>query len=93
MGDARQRIEVLVDALANAILAEMIEGWGARNPAEWARRYQLGRTGDAEPAVYELQAAIVNDPETLRIKRAAWLDVADQLEAVLAPQGGPSRSM
>ncbi len=81
--DAPRRIEALVDAVSGAVMAEMVEAWGTRHPAQWARRYELGLSAEYEPELYALQLAMVRDPETARIERAAWLDVADRLAEAL----------
>jgi hypothetical protein len=82
VGDAR-RIETLADAISGAILAEMLEAWGARHPEQWARRYALGLSLENEPELYALQRSMVREPETVRIERSAWLDVADRLAEAL----------
>ncbi len=82
--DAPRRIEALVDAVSGAVMAEMVEAWGTRHPAQWARRYELGLSAEYEPELYALQLAMVRDPETARIERAAWLDVADRLAEALS---------
>jgi hypothetical protein len=65
--DEQRCASELVNALAGAIMAESTEHWGSRHPAEWALWYQLA----------------MQDPDVVRLERAAWLDVADRLEEAL----------
>lgn len=77
-----RRGETLVDAISGAILAEMIEAWGARHPEQWARWYQLSYE-DFDPELGRIQDTLMRAPETARIERAAWLEVADRLAEAL----------
>jgi hypothetical protein len=82
--DAHQRIDELGSAVACAILAETGESWGARHPEEWALWYQLASVGSSDPRVTDTLIAIKRDPESVRLTRAAWLEVAERLEEALS---------
>jgi hypothetical protein len=82
-GDAQRRTEELGSAVASVILAEETESWGARHPEEWAHWYELASSGSTDPSLTATQIAINKDPETVRLGRAAWLEVAARLEEAL----------
>ncbi len=81
--DARQRIDELGSAVACAILAETSESWGARHPEEWALWYELASSGSSDPRLTETLLAIKRDPESVRLARAGWMEVAARLEEAL----------
>ena len=81
--DARQCTAELVDSLSRSIMAETDEHWGSSHPAEWALWYQLVWSDDYDPRMTAIQRAMASDPEVNRLGRAAWLELADQLEAAL----------
>jgi len=82
-GDARQCTAELVDSLSHSIMAETDEHWGSRHPKEWALWYQLVWADDYDPRMTDLQRAMTSDLEVKRLERAAWLEIAGQLEAAL----------
>jgi hypothetical protein len=72
-------------------MTEMLEAWGARHPAKWARRNEMHFSeGAAAMEFYDIQFEMVGAPESVRIKRAAWHDVADRLAEAL---GCPKREV
>jgi hypothetical protein len=77
--DDARRAKALVDAISEAILAELAEHWGSRHPSEWARWYQ----GDMSPAGAWGLVAMMGEPETVTLQRRAWLEVASRLEEEL----------
>lgn len=88
-GDDSQRWELLVDAINNAVLAEMVEAWGARHPEEWRHWLWRGPDYESHPDRGRIQATMMTAPETLRLKREGWLYTADRLAEAL---GVPSPS-
>jgi hypothetical protein len=78
-----RRIDALVGAIARAVMAEMVEAWGARHSEQWARWYQQSLE-DFDPEVGRIEDTLMRAPETARIERAAWLDVADRLAEALS---------
>lgn len=82
--DRAGRAKALVDAISEAILAEMAEHWGSRHPSEWARWYQ-GETG---PGGAWVLVSMMSEPETVTLQRRAWLEVASQLEEELERAAG-----
>jgi hypothetical protein len=90
--DARRCTAELMDALERAIMAEAIEPWGASHPKEWALWYELGMAEerDQRMRMYEIQLAMVSNPEVKSRKRAGLLEVADLLEAALRERNGSS---
>jgi hypothetical protein len=91
-GDARQCTAELVDALERAIVAEAIEPWGASHPEEWALRHELAMAEehDQHMRMYDIQLAMMSDPDVQSRKRAGCLEVADLLEAALREETGSS---
>jgi hypothetical protein len=81
--DEWQCASELVNALAEAIMAESTEHWGSQYPEEWALWYQLALEGEADPRMTDLQLAMRRNSEVKSLERTAWLEVADQLEAAL----------
>ncbi|HEX8702973.1 MAG TPA: hypothetical protein VF815_29320 [Myxococcaceae bacterium] len=73
----------LVGAISGAIMAEYVEHWGSRHPREWALWYELALSGESDPRMTDIQLAMLRDPDVKRLKRAAWFEVADRLEAAL----------
>lgn len=78
-----RRIEVLLEAIQAAIKAEKNEAWGARHPELWAYWYESLGTGEADPKRGRIQDAMGQDPETVRLQREAWHEVADRLAEAL----------
>ncbi len=85
MENPRQCVLELVNALSGVIIAEEDEHWGSRHPEEWALWYQLALSGESDPRKSSIRIAIATDPEVKWLERAAWLGLADQLEAALRP--------
>lgn len=85
--DEPRRIEALVDAIAAAIIAEETDAWGARNPERWAYWYESAGTGEADPERGRILLACSLDPESVRIKREGWHEVADRLAEALGLVG------
>ncbi len=79
--DAQQCTPNLVDAISRAIMAERVEHWGSRHPKEWALWYELALSGESDPRMTDIQIAMMKDPELKRLKRTAWMELADRLEA------------
>jgi hypothetical protein len=75
----------LAVAIAGTIMAERNEFWGSRDPEAWAHWYQLAPDSD-DPSRFKTLIAVAREPEVMKTERAAWLEVADRLEAAL--QGG-----
>jgi hypothetical protein len=82
-GDARRCAEALVNAFSGSIMGEKLEHWGARHPDAWARWYQLASSGSDDGSRFDILASSSRDPEAVAVQRAAWLEVADRLEAAL----------
>jgi hypothetical protein len=84
-GDTRQCTAELMDALGRAVMAEAIEPWGASHPEEWALRRELAMAEELDQRMrgYEIQLAMMSDPDVKRRERAGLLEVADLLEAAL----------
>jgi hypothetical protein len=95
--DARRCTAELMDALSGAVMAEALEPWGASHPEEWALMHELAMAGegDQRQRMYEIQLAMMSDPDVKSRKRAGLLEVADLLEAALregaSSQGGAER--
>lgn len=58
------------------------EFWGSRDPEAWARWYQLPPDGD-DTSRFKTLVAAAKEPAVMQTERAAWLEVADRLEAAL----------
>lgn len=88
-----RRVEMMVSAIATVILAEATSTWGARHPDQWAYWYASIMSGEADPRQGRIMLACSQDPESVRIKREAWHEVADRLSEALgltraAPENG-----
>ncbi|QRK11928.1 hypothetical protein JQX13_18845 [Archangium violaceum] len=81
--EAQQRTEALGSAIASVILAEEMESWGSRHPEEWSRWYELASAGGNDPRVPATQLTLMRDPESMRLERAAWMEIAAPLEEAL----------
>jgi hypothetical protein len=81
--DTRQCTADMVDAISSAIMAERVEHWGSRHPKEWALWYELALSGESDPRMTDIQLAMLKDPALKRLKRDAWLELAERLEAAL----------
>lgn len=81
--DDPRRLEFLVDAITAAIMVDKLSAWGARHPERWAYWYESALTGEADPERGEILLACSLDPESVRIKREAWHEVADRLAEAL----------
>ena len=46
LNDDEKRVTALVDSIANAIMAERLENWGARHLEQWSRWYQEMMSGE-----------------------------------------------
>jgi hypothetical protein len=92
-GDPQRRTALLVEAIAGAIMAGMIEHWGARHPDAWrswlqaAAKVRSGRESNGEETQLRVLRSMMDDPEVAKIDTAAWLDVADELERLLSSRG------
>lgn len=82
VGEPR-RLELLNGAIQAAIMAETSEAWGARNPERWAYGYKCASTGEGDLQGYEVLYEKARDPETRRMEREAWHEVADRLAEAL----------
>ncbi len=91
--DDPRRLELLVDAIAAAIMVDKLDAWGARNPERWAYWYESAMTGEADPERGEILLACSLDPESIRIKREAWHEVADRLTEALGLAGTVPRTL
>ena len=80
--DEQRCVSELVNALAGAIMAERSEFWGSRNPEEWMRWYSQPPDSD-DMSGFKILMAAAKDPDVMRLERAGWLEVADQLEEAL----------
>jgi len=89
--DEPRRIATLVEAISTVIVAEQSEAWGSRHPDQWAYWYESAGTGEADPKRYDILLARTQDPESVRIMREAWLDVADRLAEALDLTGPAPR--
>jgi hypothetical protein len=93
--DARQCAAELVHALSEAIMAEMVEHWGSRHPDEWNLWHQLVWSEEDNRRMFELQLAMMKDPDVKRLERTGCLEVADLLEMALRERArspeGPKR--
>ncbi len=87
-GEASECVRELVDALSSAILSELVEHWGARNPDAWALWYQLALSGEGDVRMSDIQLAMMKAPDVQRLELAGWREVASLLEAALRPEGG-----
>ncbi|XXF77817.1 hypothetical protein P2318_32920 [Myxococcaceae bacterium GXIMD 01537] len=83
-----QRVTALVEAIQSAILAEKTEAWGARHPDRWAFWYEnaLSDEPGVEQARTQVLLDMARDPESVRLKRAGWRDVADRLAEAMGPR-------
>lgn len=81
--DEPRRIATLVEAISTVIVAEQSEAWGARHPEQWAYWYESAGAGEADPKRWDIMVACAQDPQSVRIMREAWLDVADRLAEAL----------
>jgi hypothetical protein len=86
MADEWQCAAALSNAISAAIMAERIEHWASRHPREWGLWYELALSGEGDPRMTDIQLAMMRDPGVQQLERAAWLDLADQLEAALREQ-------
>lgn len=89
--DGPRRLEMLVDAINDAVLSEMVEAWGARHPEEWRRWLWRGPDYESHPDRGRIQATMMTAPETLRLKRAGWLYTADRLAEALGVSSPSAR--
>jgi hypothetical protein len=67
------------DAIAEAIMSEVMEAGGTEHPDLWSRWYTEAIAG-AEPTDPLLLARIFEEPKAADIDRAGWRSVADALE-------------
>lgn len=81
--DWERAADLLVEAIATAIMAEKLEAWGARHPEQWRSWYQSASEGESDPRRYDVLVACAQDPQSVRIQRESWHDVADRLTEAL----------
>lgn len=82
VADPHSSATALAAAIGGTIMAERNEFWGSRDPDAWANWYQLAPDSD-DPSRFKTLIAVAKDPAVMNIERAAWLEVADMLEAAL----------
>ncbi|MFE8604960.1 hypothetical protein [Archangium violaceum] len=88
LNDDEKRVTALVDAIANAIMSERLENWGARHPSQWRRWYQDMMEGWRRVENQRMQRDMVLGPEGMKVGRAAWLALADELEKAVRDREG-----
>lgn len=88
LNDDEKRVTALVDSIANAIMSERLENWGARHPEQWSRWYQDMMEGKRRVENQRSQREMVLGTEGMKVGRKAWLALADELEKVLRNREG-----
>ncbi|HEX5750852.1 MAG TPA: hypothetical protein VFZ09_31800 [Archangium sp.] len=88
LNDDEKRVTALVDAIANAIMSERLEDWGARHPSQWRRWYQDMMEGGWRVENQRMQREMVLGPEGMKVGRAAWLALADDMERAVRHREG-----
>ncbi|QRK12028.1 hypothetical protein JQX13_19475 [Archangium violaceum] len=87
LDDDEERVTALVDSIANVIMAERLETWGARHLEQWSRWYQVRMEGKRRVESQRLQREMVLGTESVDVGRRAWLELADVLEKALLHPG------
>lgn len=80
--DGAQRAARAVEAIAEAVMAEMMETGGSAHREVWDRWYR-DALADAEPSEPGALLTLMNDPRVAAIELAAWNRLADELSAAL----------
>jgi hypothetical protein len=72
------------EAIAEAIMSEMVERWGSSYPGSWSAWYEAATSGEAPPQPDAL-VAMMNDPESAAIELRGWLALHASLRRQLSP--------
>ena len=84
-----EKFDLLASAIANTILAELAELWYSQNPEAYQRvraNHVDPETGEySDPEAARIPLAFWIDPEVAARDTAAWLRVADAIEAKFKP--------
>ncbi len=82
------RIGFLVSATVNAAMAQVVHGWYAERPDDWARvranRYDAAAGTYSDPDATQIAYQFWTDPATAQHDQQLWLAVADSIERELA---------
>lgn len=78
----QRRAALATEAIAEAIMAGMVEHWGARHIDQWNRWYTEALS-DAGPSEPDLLLRMMNDSEVAALDIQGWQDLADALAARL----------
>jgi len=76
--DQPRRVAMAVEAIASAIMAEKVAGWGGRHPDLWQLWYREGLSGEPRTKP-DLLASMANDPDAAAADTAGWLAVESEL--------------
>lgn len=71
----------IIEAICNAIMAELCAIWGAEHPEGWRRSYEAGFESSA-PSTTDPMWNWHQHPSVRAAKLAQWNNVADRLEAL-----------
>lgn len=76
------RVGFMASAVVNSIMADLAEGWYGKHPKAW-ERVKAGQ----EPHASTIALTFWTDAQTVAADTAAWLAVADSLEAKFSRKG------
>lgn len=77
--DAADRARHLTDAIAEAVMAGLVEAWGSAHPERWTAWSQVVQEDGL--AASQIQLEMVNDPAFAAQERRDWVEIARWLDA------------
>lgn len=82
--DPPQKISLAVDAIANALMASLIEYWYSQHIEDW-RRWSNAKTDPETGEYLDQDAPLIpyrfwNDPKVAEYDTSAWLSLANEIE-------------